>query len=148
VHSYVFVDVLNIYAHPPSPIWKQENEVNDFEEESNQILDDFFYSSNMAEIEDEKSNLKKEHFNLLYTPYEDISTRNLRMKLRSLHHYMKEESFLDIVNESRTLEVVGDKEKINECYDWKLLIQSKTIIFLSSQELTSLNYGSRALLAK
>jgi hypothetical protein len=29
-------------------------------------------------------------------------------------HYMKEEYFQDIVDESRTLEVVGDKEK-DEC---------------------------------
>jgi hypothetical protein len=36
VHSYVFVDVLNVASHPSSPIWKRDNEMPNFEEESNQ----------------------------------------------------------------------------------------------------------------
>jgi hypothetical protein len=35
VHSYVFVDALNVTTHPPSPIWNQDNEVTNVEEESN-----------------------------------------------------------------------------------------------------------------
>jgi hypothetical protein len=30
MHSYVFVDSLNVASHPPSPIWKQDNEVTNF----------------------------------------------------------------------------------------------------------------------
>jgi len=33
-HSYVFVDALNDTTHPPSPIWNQDNEVTNVEEES------------------------------------------------------------------------------------------------------------------
>jgi hypothetical protein len=42
VHSYVFSDALNVVAHPPSPIWNQDNEVTNFEEESNQRLESCF----------------------------------------------------------------------------------------------------------
>jgi hypothetical protein len=153
VHSYVFVDAFNVVSHPPSPIWMQDNEVTNFEEESNQILDEFSKSSHIVEDEDENSNLQEENFSLLYTPYEDISSNkfdneikepppnaqedfilaiddenpqehlqqeelvkemNLEKNDEQDFLYMKEESFQDIVDESRTLEVVGDKEK-DEC---------------------------------
>jgi hypothetical protein len=153
VHSYVFVDVLNVVSHPPSPIWKQDNEVTNFEEESNQILDEISKSSHVVEDEDENSKLQEENFSLLYTPYEDISSNKFENEIKEpppntredfilatedenlQEHlqqeelvkemnlekndeqdclYKKEESFQDIIDESRTLEVVGDKEKY-EC---------------------------------
>jgi hypothetical protein len=68
VHSYVFVDAFNVVSHPPSPIWTQDNEVNDLEEESNQRLDDFSESSHIAENENENSNLQEERFQpLIYS---------------------------------------------------------------------------------
>jgi hypothetical protein len=69
VHSYVFVDALNVVAHPPSPIWKQDNKVTNFEEESNQRLDEISKSCYVDEDEDENSNLQEENFSL---SYEDI----------------------------------------------------------------------------
>jgi hypothetical protein len=50
----------------------QDNEMINFEEESNQILDEFSKSSHIAEDEDENSNLQEENFSLSYTPYDDI----------------------------------------------------------------------------
>jgi hypothetical protein len=41
VHSYVFVDALNVAAHPPSPIWTQKDEINDSKEEYHETLQDF-----------------------------------------------------------------------------------------------------------
>jgi hypothetical protein len=78
-----------------------------------------------------------------------VEEMNLEKNDEQDGHYMKEKSFQDIVDESRILDVDNDKER-NErmLFDWKLSIQSKTIIFLSSQELISLNYGSKALLEK
>jgi hypothetical protein len=49
VHSYVFVDVLNVVAHPSSPIWKHDNEIPNFEEETNQRVDEIFKSSHVVE---------------------------------------------------------------------------------------------------
>jgi hypothetical protein len=48
VHSYVFVDVLNVVAHPSSPIWKQDNEVTNFKEESNQRVDEISTSNHVV----------------------------------------------------------------------------------------------------
>jgi hypothetical protein len=48
--------------------------VTNFEEESNQILDEFSESSHIVENEDENSNLQEENFSLSYTPYEDLSS--------------------------------------------------------------------------
>jgi hypothetical protein len=81
-HSYVFVDAFNVVSHPPSPKWMQENEMTNFEEESNQILDGFYESSHIAGNEDEKSNLKEENFILLYTPYEDISRNKFENEIK------------------------------------------------------------------
>ena len=72
VHSYVFFDALNVASYPPSPIWTQENEMNDLEEEYNQIIEDLFESSHMAENENKISDLKEKDLNLSYTPYEYI----------------------------------------------------------------------------
>jgi hypothetical protein len=49
VNSYVFVDVFNVVSHPPSPIWTQENEVIDLEENYNQILEYYSQSIHMVE---------------------------------------------------------------------------------------------------
>jgi hypothetical protein len=54
VHSYVY-----FFAHTPSPIWTQANEMINFKEESNQRLDEICKSSYVAEDEDENSNLQK-----------------------------------------------------------------------------------------
>jgi hypothetical protein len=59
VHSYVFSDVLNVVSHPSSPIWKQDNKMPNFEEESNQRVDEILKSSHVAEDEDETSKLQE-----------------------------------------------------------------------------------------
>jgi hypothetical protein len=74
VHSYVFVDVLNVVSHPSSPIWKKDNKVTNFKEKYNQRVDEISNSSHVAEKEDENSKLQEENFSLLYTPYENISS--------------------------------------------------------------------------
>jgi hypothetical protein len=153
VHSYVFVDALNIVSHTPSLIWKKDNEMNNFEKESNQRVDEIFKSSHVVEDEDENSKLQEENFSLPYTTYEDISSKqieneieepppntqeyfifvidyetyqehlkqeelmeemNLEKNDEQDYLYKKEESFQEIFYESRTLEVVGNKEK-DEC---------------------------------
>jgi hypothetical protein len=81
VHSYVFVDVLNVVSHPSSPIWKQDNEVTNFEEESNQRVDEISKSSHVVEEEDENSKLQEENSSLLYTPYEDISSNKFENEI-------------------------------------------------------------------
>ena len=81
VHSYVFADVLNVASHPSSPIWKQSNKLPNFEEESNQRVDEISKSSHVAENEDENSKLQEENSSLLYTPYEDISSRNFENEI-------------------------------------------------------------------
>jgi hypothetical protein len=58
VQSYIFADVLNVVAHPSSPMWKQDNEMTNFEEESNQRVDGIFNSSHVFEDEDENSKLQ------------------------------------------------------------------------------------------
>jgi hypothetical protein len=59
-------NAFNVVSHPPSPIWTQDNEVNDLEENSNQILEDF---SNQVILLEENSNFKARS-SLSYTPYE------------------------------------------------------------------------------
>jgi hypothetical protein len=51
VHSYFFVDDFNVASHPPIPIWPQENEVTDLEEDSNQRLEIFSESIHMTKNE-------------------------------------------------------------------------------------------------
>jgi hypothetical protein len=63
---------VEIFSHPPSPIWTQENEMNDLEEESNQTLEYFSESSHMDENENTNYDLQEQEFSLSYTPYEDI----------------------------------------------------------------------------
>jgi hypothetical protein len=68
VNSYVFVDVLNVASQPPSPIWKKDNRVNNFEEEYNRRMDEISKSSHIVEDGDENSKLQEENFNLLLAP--------------------------------------------------------------------------------
>jgi hypothetical protein len=81
VDSYVFVDVLNVVAHPSSPTWKQDNEIPNFEEEYIKEWMKFFKSSHVAEDEDENFKLQEENVNLLYTPYEDISSNKIENEI-------------------------------------------------------------------
>jgi hypothetical protein len=39
MHSYAFYHAFNVVAHPPSPIWTQDNEVGDLEEKSNKKME-------------------------------------------------------------------------------------------------------------
>jgi hypothetical protein len=143
VHSYVFVDV--VVSHPSSPIWKKDNEMPNFEEDSNQRVDEIFKSSHVPEDEDENSKLQEENFSLLYTPYEDISNKKFENEIEepppntqedfslviddeTLQKNLQQEELMEEVNlekndeqdhleifdESRTLEVVGNKEN-DEC---------------------------------
>ena len=82
VHSYVFVDVLNVASHPSSLVWKQDNEATNFKEESNQRVDEIFKSSHVAEKEDENSKLQEENSSLVYTPYEDISSNKFENEIK------------------------------------------------------------------
>jgi hypothetical protein len=59
VNSYIFVDVLNIVSHPSSPMWNQDNKMTNFEEQSNQRVDEIFKSIHVAEDEDENSKLQE-----------------------------------------------------------------------------------------
>jgi hypothetical protein len=45
MHPYAISSVFNVVSHPPSPIWTQDNEVNDLEENSNQRMEIFFFES-------------------------------------------------------------------------------------------------------
>jgi hypothetical protein len=150
-----FSNALNVVAHPSSPIWKKYKKMPNFEE-SNQRGDEIIDSSHVVEDEDETFKLQEENFSLLYTPYEDISSRkfeneiqkpppnikeyfilviddetsqenlqqeelieemNLEKNDEQDHLYNNEESFQEIFDESRTLEVVINKEKdINISY--------------------------------
>ena len=79
----ILVDLfVEIFSYPPSPIWTQDNEVINFEEESNQILDEFSNSNHIVENEDENPNLQEENFSLLYTPYEDISSNKFENEIK------------------------------------------------------------------
>jgi hypothetical protein len=78
-----------------------------------------------------------------------VEEMNLEENNEQDGHYIKEKYFQDIFDQQRILDVDNDKERTERMnYDWKLFIQSKAIIFVSSQELISLNYGSKALLEK
>jgi hypothetical protein len=82
MHSYVFVDFLNVVSHPPSPIRKQDNEVTNFEEEYNQRWDEIFKSSHVVEEEDGNSTLQEENCSLLYTPYEYLSSKQIENEIK------------------------------------------------------------------
>jgi hypothetical protein len=72
MNSYDLSDSFNVISHPPSPIWTQENEVNDLEEKTNQRMEKI-YSNHIAENKNENSNFQVQYFSLSYTPYEDSS---------------------------------------------------------------------------
>jgi hypothetical protein len=156
MHSYALSNFFNVVSHPPSPMWTQDHEVNDSEENSNQRLENFSESSHPAKNENQNSNLQEKYFSLSYTPYEDSSCNKFEIEIEdpppnaqedfSQHthmeyvvtndeksqehwqqeqlveeinlenndgqdcHYIKEELFQDIVDESRILDVVNDKE--------------------------------------
>jgi hypothetical protein len=80
MHSYALFDSFNVFAHPPSPIWTQDNEVNDLEEKSNQRLKNFS-SIHIAENENENSNFQVQDFSLSYTPYEDSSSNKFENEI-------------------------------------------------------------------
>jgi hypothetical protein len=82
VHSYVFVDVLNVVSHPSSPIWKKNRKIPNFEEESNQRVDSIFKSSHVFKM---KMKLSASYILLMKI----FQATNLRMKLRSLHQIYK-----------------------------------------------------------
>ena len=62
VHSHVLDDVLNVVSHPSSPIWKQDNEVTNFKEESNQRVDEISKSNHIAEKEYSKFHITRIKF--------------------------------------------------------------------------------------
>jgi len=55
--------------------------VTNFEEESNQRLDEISKSIHVVEEEDENSNLQEENFSFLYTPYEKISSNKFENEI-------------------------------------------------------------------
>jgi hypothetical protein len=81
MQSYALSNSLNVVGHPPSSIWKQDNEVNDLEEKSNQRLEYFSESSHTTENENENFNLQEQGFNLSYTPYEDLSSNKFENEI-------------------------------------------------------------------
>jgi hypothetical protein len=194
MHSYALSNFFNVVSHPPSPIWTQDNEVNDLEENFNQNIGEFFESSYTAENENENSNLQEKYFSLSYTPYENSSCNKFEIEIEepppnaqvdfSQHthmedvvtddeksqehwqqeqlveeinlenndeqdcHCIKEELFQDIVDESRILDVVNDKENCESVFNLETPHSTQDNKFLRNQELIILKHGFKALLAK
>jgi hypothetical protein len=134
------------FSHPPSPIWAQDKEHFLPSHTPYEYLSNIKFEN---EIENPPLNAQEE--SSLATddekPHEHrqqeelVEEINLKKNDEKYFHYIKEESFQYIVDDSRTLELVGDKEK-------KYSYIGKTIAFLNDQELISLNHGSKALLVK
>jgi hypothetical protein len=60
-----------VVSHPPSPTWKQKDEMNDSEEEYHETLQDFFESNHVVENEGNNSKDQEKDINISYTPYEE-----------------------------------------------------------------------------
>jgi hypothetical protein len=123
VHSYVFVDVLNVVSHPPSPTWTQKDEMNDSEEEYHETLQEFSESNLVVENEGKNSKDQEKDINISYTPYEEeikesppnmqeefsqnkeelVEENNFENKEDS--HCIEEEHCQDITNETIILNV-------------------------------------------
>ena len=71
IHSYVFVDVLNVVSHPPSPTWTQKDEINDSEEGYHETLQELFESNIVVENEGKNFKDQENDINISYTPYEE-----------------------------------------------------------------------------
>ena len=71
-----------------------------FEEESNQRVDEIFNSRHVFEDEDENSKLQEENFSLLYTPYEDISSNKFENEIEEPPPNTKEDFNLVIDDET------------------------------------------------
>ena len=71
VHSYVFANVLNVDAHPPSPTWTQKDEMNDSKEQYHETLQYFSESNIVVENEGKNSKDQENDINISYTPYEE-----------------------------------------------------------------------------
>jgi hypothetical protein len=71
VHSYDFVDVLNVASQPSSPMWTQNDEMIDSEEEYHETLQYFSKSKLAAENEGKNSKDQEKDINISYTPYEE-----------------------------------------------------------------------------
>jgi hypothetical protein len=84
-------NVINVVAHPPYPIWTQNNEVNDLEEKSNERMG-IFSSIYIVENENENSNLQDHDFSLSYTPYEEILNRKIKSEIEEPPPNEKEDS--------------------------------------------------------
>jgi hypothetical protein len=112
VDSYVFYDVLNVVSHPSSPMWKKDNEMPNFEEESNQRVDEIFKSSYVVEDKDKISKLQEENFNLLYTPYEDISSSKFENEIEEPPPNTQED--FSLVIDDETLQVNLQQEELME----------------------------------
>jgi hypothetical protein len=69
-------NVLIVVSQPPSPIWTNENQVNDLEENSNQRMEKFS-SSHTAE----NKILQEQYFSLSYTPYQHFSKKNIKNEI-------------------------------------------------------------------
>jgi hypothetical protein len=113
VHSYVFVDVLNVVSHPSSPILKQDNKFTNFKEESNQRVDEMSKSSHVVEKEDENSKLQEENFSLLYTPYEDISSNKFENEIEELPPNTQED-FILVIDVETSQENLQQEELMEE----------------------------------
>jgi hypothetical protein len=112
VHSYVFVDALNVATHPPSPIWKKDNEVTNFKEESNQRVDEISKTSHVVEEEDENSKLQEKKISLLYTPYEDISSNGFENEIEEPPPNTQED--FNLVIDDETLQENLQQEELAE----------------------------------
>jgi hypothetical protein len=100
VHSYVFAEFLNVVSHPSSPIRQQDNDMHNFEEETNQRVDEIFKSSHVVEDEDETSKLQEKNSSALYTPYEDISSRKFENEIENPPPNIQEYSILVMDDET------------------------------------------------
>jgi hypothetical protein len=135
VHSYLFTDVLNVASHPSSPIWKKDDKVTNFKEESNQRVDEISKSSHVAKKEDENSKLQEENFSLLYTPYEDISSSKFENEIEEPQPNTQEDFSL-VINDETSQENLQQEELMEEMNLEKNDEQKKNIFkrFLMNQE--------------
>jgi hypothetical protein len=92
-------------------------------------------------LDDEKS---QEH----WQQEELVEEINLENNDGKDFHCMKEECFQDITNESRILDVVGDKKKDENIFKWETSHPTKDCNTHEKPELILLNHGSKALLSK
>jgi hypothetical protein len=118
MHSYSISDSFNGVSHPPSPIWTQDNEVDDLEEKSNQRMENVS-SSHISENKNENSNFQVQDFSLSYTPYEDSSCNKFEIEIEE----PPPNAQVDFNQHTHMKDVVIDDEKSQEHWKQEQLVE-------------------------